>query len=446
MKYLLRKWALIMRNKLKYLVRFSLQKKLKTKWFLIANILLSIVIISLLNIDTIIKKFGGDFNSKTEILVIDNNNYYDEFKSVYDSYKAYLDINDKSVVTKYSSSLENAKKEVKEEDKVLLILNDDSINMLKVEMITKGNIDTTIYQLITTSLNTLKRDLSLKHYDIKEELINLIDSPVDIERTKLEEGKSNDEMMEMMMGTVFPALILPFFMLTMILIQMIGAEINEEKTTKGMEIIISNVSPKVHLFSKVLAGNIFVILQGILLVIYFLLGLGIRIITAGKIITPDISNYIGDVMNQLTISGVLNNLGNIIPLTLILMIGTFLAYSLVAGILASMTTNMEDFQQLQTPIIIISLIGYYLSIMAAYFEGSLFIRVLSYVPFLSALLSPALLLLGQITILDTLISLLFLIIFIYILFKYGLKIYKVGILNYSSNNLWKKMLNAVKSK
>ena len=32
---------------------------------------------------------------------------------------------------------------------------------------------------------------------------------------------------------------------------------------------------------------------------------------------------------------------------------TFVAYSLLAGILASMTTNVEDFQQLQTPIVII---------------------------------------------------------------------------------------------
>ena len=34
----------------------------------------------------------------------------------------------------------------------------------------------------------------------------------------------------------------------------------------------------------------------------------------------------------------------------------------------------------------------------------------------------------------------------YILIKYGLRIYKVGILNYSETNLWKKMFKAIKSK
>ena len=43
------------------------------------------------------------------------------------------------------------------------------------------------------------------------------------------------------MQTVFPLVILPFFMLVVILVQMIGAEVNDEKTTRGMEIIISKL-------------------------------------------------------------------------------------------------------------------------------------------------------------------------------------------------------------
>ena len=109
-----------------------------------------------------------------------------------------------------------------------------------------------------------------------------------------------------------------------------------------------------------------------------------------------------------------------------------------------MTTNMEDFQQTQTPIVIVSLLGYYLSMMAVMFDGSIFIRVLSYVPFISALLSPTLLALGQIGIIDIIISILLSSGVVYLLYKYGLKIYKVGILNYSSTNLWKKMFKAIK--
>ncbi|MDD2469945.1 MAG: hypothetical protein PHI22_03350, partial [Bacilli bacterium] len=105
---------------------------------------------------------------------------------------------------------------------------------------------------------------------------------------------------------------------------------------------------------------------------------------------------------------------------------------------------IEDFQQVQTPIILISVLGYYLSMLAPTFEGSIFIKLVSYVPLLSALLSPPLLLIGQITIIDVMISFVLLIGVIYLMMTYGMKIYKVGILNYSTSKIWKKIFKAVR--
>ena len=130
----------------------------------------------------------------------------------------------------------------------------------------------------------------------------------------------------------------------------------------------------------------------------------------------------------------------------IMIILTFVAYSLLAGILASMTTNLEDYQQLQTPIVVISLVGYYLSVMAGIFKGSLFIRIMSYIPFISSMLAPTLYVIGEITIFDLIGSIVLLIGTIYLLIKYGLRIYKAGILNYSGTGLWKKMFKAMKEK
>ena len=61
-----------MTNKLKFLTKISLSKKIKTKWFLIANLIFAILIIGRVNIDFIIKMFGGDFNKVQEVLVVDN--------------------------------------------------------------------------------------------------------------------------------------------------------------------------------------------------------------------------------------------------------------------------------------------------------------------------------------------------------------------------------------
>lgn len=434
-----------MKSKLWFLTKTSLNKKIKSKWFIIANILIFLLIAAVVNIDSIIKVFGGEFEHTDKILVIDNANVYDKFNKNYEELYKYIGTNN-SKIEKTDKSIEELKEEIKAEDKILIVFNSDESEFLKVELITKSNINTITYQVITNAINGVKKDIALEHYNISNEILAIVNSPVNITTTKLDESRSLDETMTLIMGTVFPIIILPFFILTMFLVQMIGAEINEEKTTKGMEIIISNVSPKTHFFSKILAGNIFVLIQGIILVASCAIGLLIRRLTVGSIITPEIQSSVGDVIKMLTDAGVMNQLLLIIPLTLILMILTFVGYSLLAGILASMTTNMEDYQQVQTPIIIVSLAGYYLSIMAGMFEGSVLIKGLSYIPFVSALLSPALLLIGQISVADVLISIVIMILVLYVLIKYGIRIYKVGILNYSSSNLWKKMFKAAKTK
>ena len=117
---------------------------------------------------------------------------------------------------------------------------------------------------------------------------------------------------------------------------------------------------------------------------------------------------------------------------------------LLAGIIASITTSQEDYQHMQTPIMIICMASYFLATMSGMFNGSILIKFLSYVPLISFLLSPALLIIGQIGIIDIVISVVVMIIFNLVVGKYGLRIYKVGILNYSTDKLWKKMFKATR--
>lgn len=441
-----------MRSKLNYLIGVSLKRKIKTKWFLVANVILAVVIAGIINIDSIITFFGGDFDKKTTIYVIDDTNTsYDLFKSQITETDLNLQQSEEGSyeVKKYEKSFEEAKKQMeeKEKDSIVVWFQKDSKNTLKATVLSEQYLESLDSQILTNAINTTKVALALAESNISEEQMNAIYSNATIERVYLDESKkSEDENMEIVMTAVFPIVILPFFMLTLFLVQMIGAEVNDEKTTRGMEIIISNVSPKTHFFAKVIAGNLFVLLQGILLVAFVGIGFLIRHFIGGSSIVNGFGTEISKVIQSLADSGVASKFLYIIPLSLILMILTFVAYSLLAGILASMTTNIEDFQQLQTPIIIISLIGYYLSMMAGVFNGALFIKVLSFVPFISAILAPSLLVLGQIGIFEVIVAILFVIITNWLLIRYGLRIYKVGILNYSSSGLWKKMFKALKTK
>ncbi len=437
-----------MNSKFWYLVGVSLKKKVKTKWFLIANIILLIVITCLINMDNIIHFFGGDFNDTVNVIVLDKSNLVgDIFEKNLNSTNTLLGNDYKTKVEITTKSEEDLKKEINDSNKIAIIFDEDDSAYIKATIMSKEKIDTMYYQTLVQALTSTKTEVAMNLTTIDFSELNRITSSIPIDRVILdEEAKSEEESMAMIMGTVFPTVILPFFMLVVFLVQMLGSEINEEKSTRSMEIIISNVSPKTHFFSKILASNIFVIGQGILLFLYAFIGLLIRNSIGITSSANSITDSIGEVWQTLSTSGLMDKMYYIIPLTLILMVLSFLAYSLVAGILASMTVNVEDFQQIQTPIMLVCLLSYYLAIMAGMFEGSTIIRILSYLPFISCLLAPALLVIGQITVIDVLISIIALIVFIFIAIKYGLRIYKVGILNYSTDKMWHRLFKAAKIK
>ena len=437
-----------MKNKLWYLTGVSLKRKIKSKWFVIVNIILMFAIVGLFNIDSIIGFFGGDFNEKQKIYVIDNTKTsFEIFKDSIEKTDINLKNSNSYEVKKYNKSLEDGKKKIKKEEKAIIIeLNSDEKDILKAKVISNTFIDTIDYQIITNCLTNLRINYAIASLGLSEDEITKLYSDIKIDRIILDENKkSKDENMETIMSTVFPFIILPFFILSIYLVQMIGAEVNDEKTTRGMEIIISNVSPKTHFASKIIAGNTFVLIQGIILLLDSAIGLLVRKLMGGSNLIAKAGFDVTDILKKALDTDLINQLIYIIPLMLISMILTFIAYSLVAGILASMTTNTEDFQQVQTPIVLVSLVGYYLSMMAGIFKGAAFIKVLSFVPFISAILAPSLLVLGQISILDVIIGIIILIFTNFILVKYGLRIYIVGILNYSSKDLWKKMFKAIKN-
>lgn len=435
-----------MKNKLLFLTKISLKKKIATKWFVIANVIMAILIIGLVNVDSIIKVFGGDFKEENQLLVIDNNNYFDEFKTSYENAKVIMNDYTNIKINKYNDSIDSAKKEITDDNTLVLVLNKDDVNYINASIYSKSGIDTINLSIINSALNTLRSNIVLKEYNITEDMLEDINKPVVIDKIVLDETKNSMDD-EVITGVVFPMLVLPFFFLTIFLIQMIGNEVNEEKSTKSMEIIISNVSPQVHLASKVISANIFVLTQGILILLYGSIGLLLRMLFTGTAnINTSASGELDGIINTITASGVIDKLTSVIPYALVLMILTFIGYSLLSGILSSMTTNSEDYQQLQTPMVIILLSSFYLSMMSSLFKGSTFIKTMSYVPFISSLLSPTLYALGEITLIDLLIAIILMVITLYILFKYGLRIYKVGILNYSSDHLWQRMLKAVKER
>ncbi len=437
-----------MRSKLNFLIGVSLKRKIKTKWFVVAQIILLLLLVGMFNLDIIIRAVGGDFDEEMNIYVVDDTDVS------YELFKESFLLNEKNLYGEDSSSYHLEEKEnvedvtsiVEEDGGIIVHILPSSVNTIEVELISKTTVDTYDYSLLNSSLNSVKVVLVMNELGLTADDYSKIMSNVEIKTSLInEDNKNEEESMDMIMTTVFPLFILPIFMLSLFLVQMIGAEVNDEKTTKAMEVIISNVSPQTHFFAKVIAGNLFVVFQAVLTVLYGAIGIGIRsILSQGGANTSSFFSELGPIFKSLLDSSIGDKLIYILPATIILILLTFVAYALLAGVLASMTTTTEDYQQVQMPIIIISLLGYYLGVMAGMFKGSIVIKICSFLPFISAILSPSLLVLGQIGLIEVILAIVVMIVTNYLLIKYGLRIYKVGILNYSSSGLWKKMAKALR--
>lgn len=450
-----------MKNKFLFLTKDSLKNKIKTKAFLTVNILLCLLLVAIVNLDSLIKLFGGDFNEPINIYIVDEANVYNEVEAVMNQSVFSLMETYNAKPVKADKTLEELKNEIIEEESDDIVLhitmneNPTVKEIFNVQIISYGNIDTMLYQTITTSLDAVKTSIALNMVDIDEEMLANINAPVPVERLLLDENvDENEELTEMISTIILLVFILPVFMLIITVVQMIGAEINEEKTSKGMEIIISSVSPKIHFISKLVAANLFALTQGALLLVYGIIGMIIKFIVTGTMnMSGSLEGILGtsqidgvSVMTLITESGIVEKLLGGLPIILLIIVLTFIAYTLFIGILASVTTSMEDFNQIQTPVMLFLMTGYMLSIFAAMFKGSVLLKAMALVPFVSGILAPVMYMLGEITLLEISISILLLVGVIFLLYKYGLRVYKVGILNYSSSNLWKKIFNALKQR
>ena len=430
-----------MKNKFKYLVKYSLKKKIDTKWFKIVNVLLLILLVFLVNMDYLINLFGGDFEDKEKIVVVDEVGSYDTFKTYFNSLAKEMESEEYEII------LDNLiiKQEDKIDDEVVVVLKKSDTNYLEGEIISFDTVSRTTYEMVVNTMNVVKSELVLKTSGLTQEEITSLSSPVEISEKILNEEAQDNTTKQNVGSIVTTVLIVPFFILIVTMVQMLGAEINDEKTSRGMEIIISSVPAKTHFLSKVVAAISYVLIQGILLLIYMGIAMFLRsILSSASAISS--SGMFSQIITMLSDAGIFTLLARGSVILIILFIASFIAYAIVASVLASMTTNIEDFQQLQTPLMIIMMVGYYVALMAVMFDGSIFIEILAYIPLLSVMIAPPLYLIGEISLVGLGISTLLTVIASYLLYEYGLRIYKVGILNYSSSKLWRKMFKSLKNK
>ena len=198
-----------MNKKLWFLTKKSLDKKIKTKWFVVANVIFFILIAAVFNIDRIIKLFGGDFSENVNIMVIDNANVFEDFKNNYLVANSYISSYDNTEITIYNKAYDEAIEEIQEDKhKILLVIDNDADNIISAKLVSKKALGTITSTILNTSLTAVRSELALKQYNISKEEFANINVPVAVTKEVLDEDNKEDGII---VSSVMQVITLPIF-------------------------------------------------------------------------------------------------------------------------------------------------------------------------------------------------------------------------------------------
>lgn len=136
-------------------------------------------------------------------------------------------------------------------------------------------------------------------------------------------------------------------------------------------------------------------------------------------------------------------LGQIISWGLVFIVMGLILYIVYGAICGAIVTEAEDTNKAVQPLVYLTLLGLFSSMSLSNNPDSIFVIIMSYVPFLSSFLMPLGLIKGNATNLEAEISMLILVIFLVGSIWWIRKIYPSLILQTDDNGMWKNMKRAL---
>ncbi len=233
---------------------------------------------------------------------------------------------------------------------------------------------------------------------------------------------------------------LAIYMIIIFGFQLLGSEIFEEKSSRAMEIIITNTKPHVHMLVKICSTLIFLLSIFLTLIIGAIVGVSILYNTNPTSVGIVIDQIL-EVVKSLNIA-IDSQLLVFTSFTLISGLLAVLLFQIVAAVAAAMTTSYEDYQKANGPIVIFLLVPYFISMM----NIEVLSRVLVYVPFFTPFFAPSLYLGDEISLLVYGLCILIQLVTLILIYLITAPIYREGLLNYSTSNFRQIIIRSYKNK
>ncbi|HBE7642541.1 TPA: ABC transporter permease [Staphylococcus aureus] len=321
----------------KFWATFSLTyiKKIKAKSFVIFMIIIAALMIGLSNIDKIINMFD-DGPDKIGVAA-PNEQIYKVFKQQANTFHS------DAKFTKVS--IEDAEKEVKK-------------HKLDKAYIIKVNQNRTLQGTIISEKRVSHEDSQKVQAQSKVDNKVISNDEVD----KVSEGQ------KIFNYALAYGIIFLMFFIVLNYASQIAMEIASEKTSRVIEMIITSISPIQHIFAKILGVIAVAVTQIILIVL-------MAVICIFAFDLKDLLQGFNVEMNQLS--------WQIIIVGIISSIVGIMAYVLLAAILGSLTSRIEDLNQSLMPLTLLGMIAFYIAIFTINNPDGQLALITSYIPFLA---------------------------------------------------------------
>lgn len=414
-------------RKVKEIVKFYIQKNVQNKWFILVNIVILITMLVSTNASHI-KNFLESkdielFKEEFKIEIIDKENLA------------------KEEILKQFENRENIEIEEVEENNytkdnipknfALIEIKADEESIVSATITSKEGIDNEIYAKISEGIKIGRNSIFAKNLGIEAQELNLLSEAPKVERVFLGADAENSSQKE----AIKLVSTLVVYMVSIFIFSKIANEIAQEKVSKSIEYVLTSVTAEEYLLAKIVGVMAVVLIQIIYGLAYFIIGNLISNIITFFVIGGD---FIGLVENS--IATLDKDIVEYIILVFVYAFLNLILMSIIQAALSSKTTSMSEAGNSVMFLMIVTIVAYFitLGLITPYTNMTIGLYILSCLPLLSNYFIPAIVIIGQGTALQIIVSFLLIILAIPITFKVCAKVLKNGVLDYSNKKPKKK--------
>ena len=404
-------------------IGFTIKDMLGRKSYIISTIVILIMIVIGCNVPGLIKNYEESQKEKNQkdILIVDENNIYKNSLQNINQ----MNLEDTFEIINTNKSMEEIKKDFQDKkyEEVIVIREKDGKVNLEYVVETKGTF-TLLDPVIENTLKSMYTNLKISEMGISEEQLQALNTEfeVTISQTAEKEVKGNNALMMVCSLVLFFAIYFNVYQ--------VSTSITIEKTSKIIETLVTSTKPRTIVIGKTIGAGIAGVVQLIILVLTAL-------ISANIFLEPELLKQLLDT------TGIDAYLISIIAIYFVL--GYFM-YAFMYAITGSAVSKPEEIQTANTPVAIITVIGFYLSYFTMINPNSSLNHIAGIVPISSPFCMPFRVMMGLADTTEVAISIGVLIITMLLIAKIAINIYSSAILQGSVKLNIKNMIRMYKEK